>query len=67
MSREDAYAAVQRNAMAVWDGQGNFLDLLQADAGVTKLLDAGALGRLFDMDTHTQHVDTIFKRVFGES
>ena len=67
MSREDAYAAVQRNAMGVWDGQGNFLDLLQADAGVTKLLDAAALGLLFDMDTHTRHVDTIFKRVFGES
>ncbi len=67
MSREDAYAAVQRNATLVWDGQGNFLDLLQADAGVTKHLDPDALGRLFDMDTHTRHVDTIFKRVFGES
>ena len=67
MSREDAYAAVQRNAMGVWDGKGDFLDLLQADAEVTKLLDADALKQLFDMDTHTRHVDTIFKRVFGKS
>mgnify|MGYP002527612939 CR=1 FL=1 len=67
MSREDAYAAAQRNAMGVWDGKGDFLDLLQADAEVTKLLDAAALKQLFDMDTHTRHVDTIFKRVFGKS
>jgi adenylosuccinate lyase len=66
MSREDAYDAVQRNAFGVWDGKGNFLDLLKADAEVTKLLDEGALGSLFDMDTHTRHVDTIFKRVFGK-
>jgi len=67
MSREDAYAAVQRNAMLVWDGKGSFLDLLKADTGVTKHLDEAALRQLFDMATHTKHVDTIFKRVFGES
>lgn len=67
MSREDAYAAVQRNAMKVWDENGNFLDLLQADKEVTAHLEADALAGLFDMATHTQHVDTIFKRVFGES
>lgn len=56
MSREDAYAAVQRNATLVWDGKGDFLDLLQADAEVTKLLDAGALGTLFDMEIGRAHV-----------
>ena len=29
--REAAYAAVQRNAMKVWRGEGRFLDLLKAD------------------------------------
>ena len=65
MGREDAYKAVQRNAMEVWKGTGSFLELLQADAEVGKHLDAGAIAELFDMAYHTKHVDTIFKRVFG--
>ncbi len=67
MSREDAYAAVQRNAMDSWDGKGNFLTLLQADKKVTKHVDEKALEKMFDINVHTKHVDTIFKRVFGES
>src|ERR1700750_1841297 len=35
MSREDAYSAVQGNAMKVWRGEGSFLDFLQADPDVT--------------------------------
>ncbi len=65
MSREDAYAAVQRNAMRVWKEDADFLDLLKADGEVTARLDAEALADLFDMEYHTKHVDTIFKRVFG--
>ena len=65
MSREDAYEAVQRNAMKVWDGEGRLLELLKQDKAVTKLLDDKALTALFDMKYHTKHVDTVFKRVFG--
>jgi adenylosuccinate lyase len=65
MSREDAYRAVQRNAMPVWHGEGNFLDLLKKDEAVTKLLSAKELEALFDLGFHTKHVDTIFNRVFG--
>jgi adenylosuccinate lyase len=65
MSREEAYGAVQRNAMPVWQGEGRFLDLLKADAAVTKYLPPAALDKLFDADYHTKHVDTIFRRVFG--
>lgn len=65
MSREDAYAAVQRNAMTVWDDGGDFLALLRGDAEVTRLLDEDALAGLFDLDYHLAHVDTIFDRVFG--
>ena len=65
MSREDAYEAVQSNAMKVWQEGADFLNLLKADAGVTKYLDAAALEALFDMAYHTKHVDTVFKRVFG--
>ena len=66
MSREDAYEAVQRNAMTVGGGGKSFLELLEADAKVTRHLDAQALAALFDLDYHTKQVDTIFKRVFGE-
>ena len=65
VSREDAYRLVQRNAMEVWNGRGNFLDLLQKDADVTKRLSAAQVAELFDLKYHTKHVDTIFKRVFG--
>jgi adenylosuccinate lyase len=67
MSREDAYAAVQRNAMKVWAEGADFLSLLQADPQVRAFLDAGALAALFDLGYHTKHVDTIFARVFGRS
>jgi adenylosuccinate lyase len=65
VSREDAYRLVQRNAMPIWRGEGNFLELLKADADVKKALSDADLEALFDMGYHTKHVDTIFKRVFG--
>ena len=65
VSREDAYRLVQRNAMPVWRGEGQFLDLLKADEEVV-LSDAN-LEALFDLGYHFKHVDTIFNRVFGES
>jgi adenylosuccinate lyase len=66
-SREAAYAMVQRNAMKVWDsdGQLSLLDLLKADAEVTALLSEAELEEKFDLDYHLKHVDTIFARVFG--
>ena len=65
MSREESYSAVQRNAMPVWRGEGNFLDLLKKDKDVSKLLNAAELEALFDLGYHLKHVDTIFARVFG--
>jgi adenylosuccinate lyase len=66
LSREDAYAAVQRNAMKVWRGEGVFLDLLKADPEVRGRLSDAELAGLFDPAWHFAHVDTIFARVFGE-
>ena len=63
-SREGGYAAVQRNAMKVWRGEGNFLDFLKADPEIT-LADED-LEALFDLGYHFKHVDTVFARVFGE-
>ena len=67
MSREESYAAVQRNAMPVWRGEGNFLDLLKKDKDVSALLSPAELENLFDLGYHTKHVDTIFTRVFGKA
>jgi adenylosuccinate lyase len=67
VSREDSYRLVQRNAMPVWRGEGNFLELLKADKDVSAKLSDTELETLFDLGYHTKHVDTVFKRVFGES
>jgi adenylosuccinate lyase len=67
MSREDAYEAVQRNAMAAWKGQGRFADLLKADQQVASHLRAADIEALFDLGYHTKNVDVIFKRVFGRA
>jgi adenylosuccinate lyase len=65
VSREDAYRLVQRNAMPVWRGQGDFLTLLKADPEVAKAMTAAELEEKFDLGFHLKHVDTIFRRVFG--
>jgi adenylosuccinate lyase len=66
MSREDAYAAVQRHATAAWCGEGGFVDRLKADPEITRLLDPPMIDGLFDIAYHLKHVDTIFRRVFAE-
>ena len=66
MSRENAYSAVQRNAMAAWDGKGRFSDLLKQDSAITRLLEPQTIDGLFDTAYHLKHVDTIFRRVFSE-
>jgi adenylosuccinate lyase len=65
VSREDAYALVQRNAMPVWRGEGDFLTLLKADKDVTRALSASQLEGLFDLGYHLKQVDFLFQRVFG--
>jgi adenylosuccinate lyase len=66
-SREDAYKLVQRNAMPVWRGEGDFQKLLKKDPEVKKYLSDTEISEQFDLGYHLKHVDTIFKRVFGES
>jgi adenylosuccinate lyase len=69
LSREDAYAAVQRNAMQVWQARGDrsgmFAKLLKSDPEVAGKLSAGEIDAMFDDFYHLKHVDAIFERVFG--
>ena len=66
MSREDAYAAVQRHAMAAWRGDGRFADSLKQDREIGRYLDPQTIDGLFDTAYHLKHVDTIFRRVFDQ-
>jgi adenylosuccinate lyase len=65
LSREDAYSAVQRNAMKVWQQGADFRQELLADPAVSAALTPAEIGALFDLGHHLRHVDTIFARVFG--
>jgi adenylosuccinate lyase len=65
VSREDAYAIVQRNAMKVWDEGADFQELLKADPEVVAALGEDGIARNFDIEYHLKHVDTIFERVLG--
>jgi adenylosuccinate lyase len=67
VAREEAYALVQRSAMKVWQGKGDFLAFLTADKDVRKHLSEAELKANFDLDHHLRHVDTIFERVFGKA
>jgi adenylosuccinate lyase len=66
MSREDSYAAVQRNAMKVWESDGalSLLELLKADPEVAGKLSPAQLEASFGLDYHFAQVDRIFARVF---
>ena len=65
MPRDDAYKAVQENAMAAWESDSSFRERVSADARITKYLDAKALGHTFDLQRQLRYVDAIFDRVFG--
>ncbi|MBQ9349953.1 MULTISPECIES: adenylosuccinate lyase [Phyllobacterium] len=67
VSREDSYRLVQRNAMKVWEQGKDFLEELLADADVRAALPEQTIREKFDLGYHTKHVDTIFRRVFGEA
>jgi len=65
MPRDDAYKAVQENAMAAWESEGNFRERVAADSRIAKYLDAKALAHTFDLQRQLRYVDAIFNRVFG--
>ena len=67
VSREDAYRLVQRNAMKVWEQGKDFKTELLGDEDVLAALSTEQITEKFDLNYHTKHVDTIFKRVFGDS
>jgi adenylosuccinate lyase len=67
VSREEAYRLVQRNAMKVWRGEGDFLTFLEADPEIRNHLSESEIAENFRLDAYLRHVDTIFSRVFGKT
>ncbi len=63
LTREKAYALVQRNAMKTWAGPGTFKDSLLEDAEVLKHLTKREIEAAFDLKIYLHQVDTIFKKV----
>jgi len=66
ISREQAYEWTQRNAMRSFHDKAEFKTLLEADPDITRVLPREVLDDAFNLDVQLQHVDTIFKRVFGD-
>ena len=64
VSREDSYNLVQQNAMRVWEQGADFLTELKADPEVLKVMSVEEIENKFDLEYHTKHVGTIFKRIF---
>jgi len=63
--RKESYEAVQRNAMASWQGAGDLQELVRRDPFVTKHLTAAEIRSCFDPKYYLRHLDKIFRRVFG--
>ncbi|MFI5251172.1 MAG: adenylosuccinate lyase [Bacteroidota bacterium] len=63
MKREDAYAAVQKYAMDVWNSKKEFKDVLKSDPMISKHITAAELDELFDPKKSMRHVDYIFNQV----
>jgi len=65
MPRDDAYKAVQENAMAAWESDTSFRERVAADPRIARYLDSKALSHTFDLQRQLRYVDAIFDRVFG--
>jgi adenylosuccinate lyase len=66
MSREDAYAIVQRNSMKVWETGEDFKTLLAKDTDFGVAVSSKALEEMFDANVVLNNIDIVFARVFGE-
>jgi len=64
IAREEAYLFVQRNAMNVWKGKGDFKQLLLGDEEVMSCLSAEEIDDLFDVNYFLRHLDMIYDRFY---
>jgi adenylosuccinate lyase len=60
MSRDEAYRLVQAHAARAWDEGLDFRTLVEGDQRIAGRIDLAAV---FDLGTHTRHVDVVFDRL----
>jgi adenylosuccinate lyase len=65
MPRDDAYKAVQENAMAAWEAETSFRERVAKDRRITKYMTSEDLEHTFDLNRQLRNVDKLFDRVFG--
>ncbi len=63
LTREKAYAIVQRNALKAWREELDFKALIREDAEVRKVLSTAEVAKCFDLTYHLKNVNYILKRV----
>jgi adenylosuccinate lyase len=66
LTREDAYALVQKNAMKAREDNSDFKEMLKNDREVNKFLTPEEIEKCFDLKHHLSNIDKIFQRVFKE-
>lgn len=62
VSREDAYALVQRHALAAWDGGASLQERVTQDPQITGVMSAAEIESVFDLSRHLKEVDRIVDR-----
>lgn len=65
VSREEAYAWTQRNAMKAWDEGGEYQELVMKDADISSRLSPEEIARVFEVKHYLRNVEAVFERVFG--
>jgi adenylosuccinate lyase len=63
LERDEAYRLVQRNALAAWDEERDFRELVGSDPEIRSRLDEDALAEAFDLGAALRHVDVLFERL----
>jgi adenylosuccinate lyase len=63
LERKTAYEAVQRAAMATWQGEKSLLENLKSEAEITAKIPANELEQLCSIDHHLRWVDDTFRRL----
>jgi adenylosuccinate lyase len=62
--REDAYRWIQRCSMKVWDEDKDFLQALEEDPDITKVLSRDEIRSVVNPELQLRNIDAIFSRVF---
>jgi adenylosuccinate lyase len=65
LTREDAYALVQRHAMETWDHGGEYRERILSDPQITAVLTKEEIDRAFSLEQALRHVDAIFERTLS--